>query len=232
MMKRWGSKYSTDPELDFWKIWESRWMLVIDGGLWANFVASTILELYGNWIEIFETKASESFGDKLNNMKRVLADLHYFPSPSIFYCPSLITEELLFSAPRMRFIQAAIFFQSLQIRLANKSWNLKCGLLSGGDRLASQLFDCNYEQNWEKIPLCGESKVLWKKLFLRIYFPYFWSRLSKKNMNFCGFELGIFLGGKKKKKKKKQIFLSQTSCLPVPRMNMLNERELQLNSRL
>lgn len=115
-------------------------------------------------------------------MKRVLADLHYFPSLE-FFTAILDSEELLFS-PIDRY-QRQSFFNRCQIRLANKVETLSVPIVGGRPKISQSAIRIDYEQNWEKIHL-REFKVPTVKLLFTNFISRILKQFIKKNMNFFG----------------------------------------------
>jgi hypothetical protein len=111
-------------------------------------------------------------------MKRVLADLHYFPSLE-FFTAILDTEELLFS-PTDRY-QRQSFFNRCQIRLANKVETLSVPIIGRRPKISQSAIRIDYEQNWEKIHLRGIQSAYGKAPFYEFYFPYFEAVYQKKH---------------------------------------------------
>jgi hypothetical protein len=111
-------------------------------------------------------------------MKRVLADLHYFPSLE-FFTAILDSEELLFS-PIDRY-QRQSFFNRCQIRLANKVETLSVPIVGRRPKISQSAIRIDYEQNWEKIHLRGIQSAYGKAPFYEFYFPYFEAVYQKKH---------------------------------------------------
>jgi len=111
-------------------------------------------------------------------MKRVLADLHYFPSLE-FFTAILDSEELLFS-PLDRY-QRQSFFNRCQIRLANKVETLSVPIVGRRPKISQSAIRIDYEQNWEKIHLRGIQSAYGKAPFYEFYFPYFEAVYQKKH---------------------------------------------------
>ncbi|MFT4855025.1 MAG: hypothetical protein ACI9UV_002518 [Algoriphagus sp.] len=111
-------------------------------------------------------------------MKRVLADLHYFPSLE-FFTAILDSEELLF-LPIDRY-QRQSFFNRCQIRLANKVETLSVPIVGRRPKISQSAIRIDYEQNWEKIHLRGIQSAYGKAPFYEFYFPYFEAVYQKKH---------------------------------------------------
>jgi hypothetical protein len=111
-------------------------------------------------------------------MKRVLADLHYFPSLE-FFTAILDSEELLF-LPIDRY-QRQSFFNRCQIRLANKVETLSVPIVGRRPKISQSAIRIDYEQNWEKIHLRGIQSAYGKAPFYEFYFPYFEVVYQKKH---------------------------------------------------
>jgi hypothetical protein len=103
-------------------------------------------------------------------MKRVLADLHYFPSLE-FFTAILESEEILFM-PSDRY-QRQSFFNRCQIRLANKVETLSVPIVGRRPKISQSAIQIDYEQNWEKVHLRGIQSAYGKAPFYEYYFPYF-----------------------------------------------------------
>lgn len=114
----------------------------------------------------------------LNNMKSVLADLHYYPSLE-FFTAILDSDNLLF-LPSDRY-QRQSFFNRCQIRLANKVETLSVPIVGGRPKISQSAIRIDYEQNWEKVHLRGIQSAYGKAPFYEFYFPYFESIYKKKH---------------------------------------------------
>lgn len=110
-------------------------------------------------------------------MKKVLADLHYFPSLE-FFTAILDCEEILFS-PSDRY-QRQSFFNRCQIRLANKVETLSIPIVGRRPKINQSAIRIDFEQNWEKIHLRGIQSAYGKAPFYEFYFPYFEEVFQKK----------------------------------------------------
>jgi hypothetical protein len=111
-------------------------------------------------------------------MKRVLADLHYFPSLE-FFTAILDSEELLF-LPSDRY-QRQSYFNRCQIRLANKVETLSVPIVGRRPKISQSAIRIDYEQNWEKVHLRGIQSAFGKAPFYEYYFPYFEAVYQKKH---------------------------------------------------
>lgn len=110
-------------------------------------------------------------------MKRILADLHYFPNLE-FFTAILAYDELLF-IPEDRY-QRQSFFNRCQVRLANKVETLSVPIVGRRPKIAQSAIQIDYEQNWEKVHLRGIQSAYGKAPFYEFYFPYFETVYQKK----------------------------------------------------
>ncbi len=111
-------------------------------------------------------------------MKRVLVDLHYFPSLE-FFTSILDAEELLFSSSDR--YQRQSFFNRCQIRLANKVETLSVPIVGRRPKISQSAIRIDFEQNWEKVHLRGIQSAYGKAPFYEFYFPYFEAVYQKKH---------------------------------------------------
>jgi len=142
----------------------------------------------GNEIEILR-QGPRKVGGYWITMKRVTR-LTFINFPSLeFLLPSLILRNSCFS-PTDRY-SAQIFFSKSCQSACQQSWNLKCPIIGGDQKISQQLL-LDYEQELGENPLAGIRKWPYERklLFNGILFPLFWAGLSKKTWNFSvGFEI-------------------------------------------